>query len=89
MLICNMQKEVTDSSLCSDKQYHQTARIKNGNKQPSKETFSRSGSLLTKSRKQKVLRIRRGIREGVYDCDRRFDIAMDRLLEVLLKIKQK
>jgi anti-sigma28 factor (negative regulator of flagellin synthesis) len=39
---------------------------------------------LTRSRKEKVLLVRRQIAEGTYDLDKRLDAILDRLLEDLV-----
>jgi hypothetical protein len=84
MSICDFQKMV-DGCLSGDKEYQRAARVKNRNKQPLKNTFAQRSCLPAKSHKQKVPSISRQIKAGEYDFNGKFDIAMDKVLEELLK----
>jgi hypothetical protein len=85
MSICNIKKEAADGTLFSDPPCQQAAKVKNRTQQHHVNRTVRGRGLLMKFNKQKVQGIRRQIKDGDYDFDGKFDIAMDRVLELLLE----
>jgi hypothetical protein len=85
MSMCSIQNEAAESISCNDRPCQQTAKSNNRIRQSCIKRVSRCGCLQTKFNKQKVMSLRRQIQNGDYDFDGKFDIAMDRVLELLLE----
>ncbi len=83
MLSCLRQKQKVKSSLCRDNQDKPAIKVYDSSKQSVVTAVAERICLLTEVRKQKVLSIRRQLREGKYDLDKKLEAAMDRVIREL------
>jgi len=83
MLLCIGQKQKVKNSLYNDNRDEPAVKGYYENKQPVATATARKSCLPTKYRKQKVLSIRRQLKEGRYDINKKLDAAMDRVLKEL------
>ena len=83
MLSCLRQKQKVKSSLYRDNQDKPAIKVYDSSKQSEVTAVAERICLLTEVRKQKVLSIRRQLREGKYDLDKKLEAAMDRVIREL------
>jgi hypothetical protein len=79
------QKQKVKNSLHNNHLDKPIAKAYNKNEQLASTATVQKSLLFTKLQKQKVLSIRRQLKEGKYDLDKKLDTAIDRVLEKLLK----